>query len=572
MSAVTIPFDADIQILKWEESCTKSTVCEERKKAKKEKKGDWIVEGYAATDHIDSEDDRIDAAALVDGATSLEKYTTVLFNHDKDRPIGSILEAGVLDIDEEDSGRLYIKVRISKTEPKLWEQIKDGTLNKFSVRGRILQVGEEFSDKLGRPIRVIKSLVLFECSLVSVPANLNAQTLRWYVAKALNEFLKQGGDLPADSSGGQEMTIKKDKEEEALQASEAAPSEQPAESTPEKSVEAPAETVKDEAEAPAADGAPAIEEAAPAEEAAEVVEEAPVEAPAAEEVPAEEPPKTEETAKSEFSIPFDDGFKGKIGESITHLEKLLVGASEEQKTVLEAAKSILGRAVGGYTFPDVAIPDTDLARQIIDSRLEMLKSREISEALMLISYAEKMDTDPVRRHFLSGVKMLLGKDVVAKSSEAEEDTAIQVEEEPPAEEKPGISNIGSAIEQLADHVKTLTERLEAIETAKSRSDVEVEEDNPAEEPQTEESAETAKQETDTEIDAVKELGDRLDQISKVLESMGSRIEKVEKTEGVSQSIRGQDDCVQKETGSVGTWSGIFAPGIAEAMGVRVPTE
>lgn len=143
--------------------------------------GDWIVEGYASTSDIDSQNHIVSPDAIKMGADSLTKYNTVLFNHDPDRPIGKIKMAEAQDT------KLFMKVAISKTEPKLWEQIKDGTLSKFSIMGKILD-SEYYEDpRTYKQILLIKGMELHEVSLVSVPANPEAKSLSWYIEKALKE-------------------------------------------------------------------------------------------------------------------------------------------------------------------------------------------------------------------------------------------------------------------------------------------------------------------------------------------------------------------------------------------------
>ncbi len=148
--------------------------------------GTWVVEGYASTSDLDAQNHIVSPEAIAMGAESLKKYDTVLFNHDPDRPIGKIVNSEALD------SKLLIKVAISKTEPKIWEQIKDGTLSKFSIRGQITD-SETYEDaRTFKEIRVIKGMELHEVSLVSVPANPQAKSLSWYIEKALN--LKKESD------------------------------------------------------------------------------------------------------------------------------------------------------------------------------------------------------------------------------------------------------------------------------------------------------------------------------------------------------------------------------------------
>ena len=143
--------------------------------------GNWIVEGYASTSDLDSQNHIVTKEAIKMGAESLSRYDTVLFNHDVDRPIGKVVAA------EGQDTKLWVKVSISKTEPKLWEQIKEGTLSKFSIRGNITD-SEYYVDErsiIAKEILMIKGMELHEISIVSVPANPEAKSISYYIEKAL---------------------------------------------------------------------------------------------------------------------------------------------------------------------------------------------------------------------------------------------------------------------------------------------------------------------------------------------------------------------------------------------------
>jgi len=144
--------------------------------------GNWIVEGYASTSDLDSQNHIVTKEAIKMGAESLKRYDTVLFNHDVDRPIGKVVSS------EGQDTKLWVKVSISKTEPKLWEQIKEGTLSKFSIRGNITD-SEYYTDErsiVAKEILMIKGMELHEISIVSVPANPEAKSISYYIEKALS--------------------------------------------------------------------------------------------------------------------------------------------------------------------------------------------------------------------------------------------------------------------------------------------------------------------------------------------------------------------------------------------------
>jgi len=166
-------------------------------KSSQDASGNWYIEGFAATSDFDLQGDIITEAALQNSVNNLIENSTVLLNHDDAQPIGKTVETKVVK-DRAESG-LWVKVLISKTVPKIWQQIREGVLNKFSIRGQIVVAGKEFVDSLKRTVNVIKELYLVEVSLVSVPANPKARAMNWYVAKALAEQEIKMADIVKDS-------------------------------------------------------------------------------------------------------------------------------------------------------------------------------------------------------------------------------------------------------------------------------------------------------------------------------------------------------------------------------------
>jgi len=178
-----------------------------------EEEGNWIVEGYAATSDFDMQEDIITEDAIRGSARDLVENSTVLHNHNPDESIGRVLQSKAR------KGGLFLKILISKTVPDIWQQVKEGVLNKFSVRGKILEARKEWVPRLKKYARLILKMRLVEVSLVAVPANPKARAINWYVEKALDEFEKAGGQIDS-AKGGTEMededvTV----EEELLEAS-----------------------------------------------------------------------------------------------------------------------------------------------------------------------------------------------------------------------------------------------------------------------------------------------------------------------------------------------------------------
>lgn len=140
--------------------------------------GDRIVVGYASTYDIDSDFTQLTREALQKASEDLLTYSTVLYNHDDTRPIGVVIETAVDDIG------LLVKVKISKDETEIWNKVTEGIINKFSIRGRSGDF--EYITKGEDTILQIKSVSLHEVSLVSVPANKEAKTICYYIAKSLD--------------------------------------------------------------------------------------------------------------------------------------------------------------------------------------------------------------------------------------------------------------------------------------------------------------------------------------------------------------------------------------------------
>ena len=184
-----------------------------------EEGGRWIVEGYAATSDFDLQADVITEEAIRASAKDLLENSTVLHNHNPDESIGRVMASRAR------KAGLFLKILVSKTVPQIWQQIREGVLNKFSVRGKVLDARKEWMPELKRYARMILKMRLVEVSLVAVPANPKARAVRWYVEKALDEFEESGGVIPAGgggddpTGGGAEMDGDVVIEEELLEAS-----------------------------------------------------------------------------------------------------------------------------------------------------------------------------------------------------------------------------------------------------------------------------------------------------------------------------------------------------------------
>ena len=137
----------------------------------------WYVEGIAVIDKMDYQDDVVSPEAMRTAIDDLSKNSTVLHNHDSNQ------EAGVVEAYSFLGDSIFIKVLVSKTRPDLWTKIQEGTLRKFSIRGRVLAFDIRYVPALNKAIRYIKAMTINEVSLVSVSAQAEAEAFRWYISK-----------------------------------------------------------------------------------------------------------------------------------------------------------------------------------------------------------------------------------------------------------------------------------------------------------------------------------------------------------------------------------------------------
>jgi hypothetical protein len=66
---------------------------------------------------------------------------------------------------------VYVDAYISKGAQDTWEKILDGTLQGFSIGGKIIDSENEVNKSTGKPVRFIKEYSLMELSVVDSPAN-----------------------------------------------------------------------------------------------------------------------------------------------------------------------------------------------------------------------------------------------------------------------------------------------------------------------------------------------------------------------------------------------------------------
>jgi Caudovirus prohead serine protease len=262
---------------------------------------------------------------------------------------------------------VYVDAYISKGAQDTWEKILDGTLQGFSIGGKIIDSENEVNKSTGKPVRFIKEYALMELSVVDSPANelcnilsiqkMNGQLMfKGMAAETVTEniFYCQDSDSvfisteasydspvtgkPATLIGWVESNdVNKAKEIDKILDS-FKKSRLPLPDTQTIAKQANAEggnEVSENTENAVVEETPAVEEAAPAEEVA-AVEEAPVaeEAPAAD-APAETLEKAADVSEVEVDEP---DFAKMLGDLKGFFSETLNKASEANSAQVSAIK------------------------------------------------------------------------------------------------------------------------------------------------------------------------------------------------------------------------------------------
>ena len=136
------------------------------------KKEERIVSGIATADNIDKSGDVVEFNASLEafknwGGNIREMHAPIA--------VGKAISYEPVEITSEDGAKykaIKVSAYISKGAQDTWEKVLDGTLQAFSIGGKIIEKAES-AEKMfrGRPVNVIKKYVLGELSLVDNPAN-----------------------------------------------------------------------------------------------------------------------------------------------------------------------------------------------------------------------------------------------------------------------------------------------------------------------------------------------------------------------------------------------------------------
>lgn len=145
---------------------------------KKDKNEHFILEGFAAANDFDLQNDIISDEALKKAAKKFVKKGKLCLNHTKEE-IGKIIDCRF------EKGKIWIKAEITK--PNIIKKITSGELNSLSVKGVVdyEKIQRVFSPELNLIVKVVTDLDLEEVSLVPQGANPEAKAIQWYVSKSI---------------------------------------------------------------------------------------------------------------------------------------------------------------------------------------------------------------------------------------------------------------------------------------------------------------------------------------------------------------------------------------------------
>jgi HK97 family phage prohead protease len=146
--------------------------------------------GIASSGALDRDGDRMTKGALKKMSSQLDG-ATVFFNHEtKKLAVGKVVNTDF------DGGQVRINAIPTKAAgmQDVVTQIGEGLLKSFSIGGKIMKHSRVHDDKLGKDVREIEDVDIYEVSVVGVPANPEA-TITSYLVKSF-----EGEKLADDNS------------------------------------------------------------------------------------------------------------------------------------------------------------------------------------------------------------------------------------------------------------------------------------------------------------------------------------------------------------------------------------
>ena len=130
------------------------------------------VSGFATLDNLDQTGDVVTSEASI---KAFESFRGNLREMHQPVAVGKVVsfkpEAYYDPKSKEFYNGVYVDAYISKGAQDTWEKILDGTLQGFSIGGKIIDSDNEVNKATGKTIRFIKDYSLMELSIVDSPAN-----------------------------------------------------------------------------------------------------------------------------------------------------------------------------------------------------------------------------------------------------------------------------------------------------------------------------------------------------------------------------------------------------------------
>jgi len=151
--------------------------------------GDTLI-GVASTISVDRDDEKMSENALSDMVKEIKEKGVNLFgNHEHgwENTLGAVTEA---DLKE---NQMYIKTILDnpQTNPKvpmLLNKLARGIKLGLSVGGTVTKLKYEYSKELGKKIKVIDGVKLYEISVVGIPSNADSfLTIPQAISKSMKE-------------------------------------------------------------------------------------------------------------------------------------------------------------------------------------------------------------------------------------------------------------------------------------------------------------------------------------------------------------------------------------------------
>jgi len=130
------------------------------------------VSGFATLDNLDQTGDVVTAEASLKAFESFRGNIREMHGSNAVGKMVSFKPETYYDPStKEFFNGVYVDAYISKGAQDTWEKILDGTLQGFSIGGKIIDSDNQVNKTTGKPVRFIKEYALMELSVVDSPAN-----------------------------------------------------------------------------------------------------------------------------------------------------------------------------------------------------------------------------------------------------------------------------------------------------------------------------------------------------------------------------------------------------------------